>query len=73
LPSLQLFGFSALEDQQCAAALMWTGVTVVYLAAGAILTMRLLSPQNSRDVEFAQPDLHVNAVPRSVQQSVEAL
>jgi putative membrane protein len=72
LPSSHLFGFSALGDQQCAAALMWTCVTIVYLAAGAILTMRLLSPQNSRDAEFAQPDLHVNAVPRSVQQKLEA-
>jgi putative membrane protein len=45
LSSSQLLGFSALEDQQCAAALMWTCVTVVYLIAGAVLTMRLLSPQ----------------------------
>jgi cytochrome c oxidase assembly factor CtaG len=39
----QRAGFSALEDQQCAGALMWTCVTVVYLAAGTILAMRLLS------------------------------
>jgi putative membrane protein len=38
-------GFSVLEDQQCAGALMWTCVTVVYLAAGTILAMRLLSPR----------------------------
>jgi putative membrane protein len=37
-------GFSAFEDQQCAGALMWTCVTVVYLAAGTILAIRLLSP-----------------------------
>jgi cytochrome c oxidase assembly factor CtaG len=41
----QRAGFSALEDQQCAGALMWTCVTVVYLAAGTILAMRLLSPR----------------------------
>ena len=46
LSSSHFFGFSALGDQQCAAALMWTCVTVVYLVAGAILTMRLLSPQS---------------------------
>lgn len=46
LPSSRLRGFSALEDQQCAAALMWTSVTVVYLIAGTVLTMRLLSPQH---------------------------
>jgi putative membrane protein len=39
-------GFSAFEDQQCAGALMWTCVTVVYLAAGTILAVRLLSPRS---------------------------
>jgi putative membrane protein len=43
----QLFGFTALEDQQCAGALMWTAVTVVYLVAGAMLTVRLLRPAQS--------------------------
>jgi cytochrome c oxidase assembly factor CtaG len=42
----QRAGFSALDDQQCAGALMWTCVTVVYLAAGTILAMRLLSPRS---------------------------
>ena len=40
-------GLSALEDQQCAGALMWTCVTVVYLVAGTILATRLLSPRGS--------------------------
>jgi len=44
LSSSRMFGFSALGDQQCAAALMWTCVTIVYLVVGTILTMRLLSP-----------------------------
>jgi putative membrane protein len=35
---------AVLGDQQCAGALMWTVVTVVYLAAGAILSVRLLAP-----------------------------
>jgi putative membrane protein len=39
------FGFSVLEDQQCAAALMWTCVTLVYLVPAAILSTRLLSPR----------------------------
>jgi putative membrane protein len=51
--SSHLFGFTALADQQCAAALMWTCVTVVYLLAGAVLTMRLLSPQHTHDAQFA--------------------
>lgn len=51
--SSHLFGFSALADQQCAAALMWTCVTLVYLVAGAVLSMRLLSPQHAHNAEFA--------------------
>jgi cytochrome c oxidase assembly factor CtaG len=38
---------TVLADQQCAGALMWTCVTIVYLVAAAILSIRLLSPQNS--------------------------
>jgi cytochrome c oxidase assembly factor CtaG len=43
-------GFSALEDQQCAGALMWTCVTVVFLVAGTILATQLLSPRIAREV-----------------------
>jgi putative membrane protein len=49
LSSPQSFGLSALEDQQCAGALMWTCVTVVYLIAATIVTARLLSPHRSED------------------------
>ncbi|MCU1287241.1 MAG: Cytochrome c oxidase caa3-type, assembly factor CtaG-related protein [Acidobacteriales bacterium] len=66
------FGLSALEDQQCAGALMWTCVTVVYLIAGAMLTMRLLVPRDSRSdelvLEFAR-----DAVPESDSLSLEVL
>jgi len=54
LSSPTRFGFTALEDQQCAGALMWTCVTVVYLIAAAIFTARLLS---HRSVEVAIPKL----------------
>ena len=37
LSSPPRFGLTALEDQQCAGALMWTCVTLVYLVAGAIV------------------------------------
>jgi putative membrane protein len=40
---------SALDDQQLAGSLMWTVVTIIYLAAGAILSARLLSPQSQSD------------------------
>jgi putative membrane protein len=37
------FSISALEDQECAGALMWVCVTFVYLIPAVILTTRLLS------------------------------
>jgi len=57
LTSPRSFGLSALEDQQCAGALMWTCVTVVYLIAGAIFTAHLLSPHRSpnRSEDLAIP------------------
>jgi cytochrome c oxidase assembly factor CtaG len=47
---------SALEDQQCAGALMWTCVTIVYLLAATILTTRLLSAKSTPESEFMQLD-----------------
>jgi putative membrane protein len=37
---------SILDDQQYAGALMWTAVTIIYLVAAAIVTIRLLSGSN---------------------------
>jgi putative membrane protein len=50
------FGMSALEDQQCAGALMWTVVTVVFLIAGTIVAARLLSPESSREYWILESD-----------------
>jgi cytochrome c oxidase assembly factor CtaG len=52
--SPQSFGLSALEDQQCAGALMWTCVTVVYLIAAAIVAARLLSPHRLEERSILQ-------------------
>src|SRR5262245_57993723 len=38
-------GWSVLEDQQFAGALMWTCVTFVYLVPAAIISIRMLSPR----------------------------
>jgi putative membrane protein len=56
---------SALEDQQCAGALMWTCVTIVYLLAAAILTTRLLSARSTLKSELMQLDLHATLAPRT--------
>jgi len=50
---------SVLADQQCAGALMWTCVTIVYLIAGAILSTHLLSPQISAAPETDSQKLEV--------------
>jgi putative membrane protein len=50
------FGLSALEDQQCAGALMWTCVTVVFLIAAAVFTLRLLSPRQAEFRTASQSD-----------------
>jgi putative membrane protein len=55
--SSHLLGFSPLIDQQCAAALMWTCVTIVYFVTGAILIMRLLSPKSLSQVSLVQTKL----------------
>ena len=50
------FGFSVLGDQQCAASLMWTCVTMVYLVPAAILSTRLLSPRSFSSGDLAQSE-----------------
>jgi cytochrome c oxidase assembly factor CtaG len=71
--SSQPFGLSALEDQQCAGALMWTCVTVVYLIAGAIVTARLLSSRGSQEYVIWQSETQAIALPKSDAQRMEAL
>ena len=44
--TIELFGFSALQDQQCAGALMWVWVTFAYLIPAVVVTMQILSPGN---------------------------
>lgn len=50
----RMFGFSVLEDQQFAAALMWTCVSLVYLVPATIITTKLLAPRTSREYDFAR-------------------
>ena len=60
--SPQSFGLSALEDQQCAGALMWTCVTVVYLIAATIFATRLFSPHRSEEQSMLQFESERSAV-----------
>jgi cytochrome c oxidase assembly factor CtaG len=72
LSSPHSFGLSALEDQQCAGALMWTCVTVVYLIAAAIFAARLLSPHRSEENSILRFELELSAVQKSDAQRMEA-
>jgi putative membrane protein len=72
LSSPQSFGLSALEDQQCAGALMWTCVTVVYLIAAAIFAARLLSPLRSEEQSILQFEPERSAL-RTDPQRMEAV
>jgi putative membrane protein len=62
LSSPRSSGLSALEDQQCAGALMWTCVTIVYLIAAAIFAARLLSPHRSEENSILRFELERSAV-----------
>jgi putative membrane protein len=56
LSASRLSDLSVLADQQCAGALMWTCITIVYLVPAAILSMRLLAPRNSRTEGLASSE-----------------
>jgi putative membrane protein len=65
------FGYSVLEDQQCAATLMWTCVTLVYLIPAAILSTRLLSPRSFLSGDLTQSEVHGSAMPPGDPQHLE--
>jgi putative membrane protein len=58
LSAPRLFGFSPLEDQQCAAALMWVSVTLIFLVPAIVVTMQILSPQRSHSEIDTAAGLH---------------
>jgi putative membrane protein len=38
---------SPLQDQECAAAMMWTCITIIFLVPAVIVTIQMLSPKNA--------------------------
>jgi putative membrane protein len=50
----RLMGISVMDDQQCAGALMWTCVAVLYLIPAAILSTSLLSPRHYHERQAAE-------------------
>ena len=47
LSAPQFLTTSPLQDQECAAALMWVSVTFIFLVPAVVVTMQILSPQRS--------------------------
>jgi putative membrane protein len=48
LSAPKVFALSPLEDQECAAALMWVAVTIIFLVPAVLVTLKILSPGNSQ-------------------------
>jgi putative membrane protein len=71
LSSAHSFGMSVLEDQQCAGALMWTCVTIIYLVPAASLTMGMLGVRNQRANDLVQSEHPLVAISPIDPQSVE--
>ena len=69
----RLFGFSVLEDQQCAAALMWTCVTFAYLVPAGILSNRLLSPRSFHRTDLVPSEVSASAALRKDSQRLESV
>jgi putative membrane protein len=54
LSAPRLFNLSALQDQQCAGALMWVCVTFAYLLPAVVITVQILSPQGAYSEQDAR-------------------
>jgi putative membrane protein len=71
LSAPRTFAISALADQQCAAALMWACVTIIYLIPAMIVTTELLASGNSPQEKLGQGDLPATLPPRKKPQVME--
>jgi putative membrane protein len=56
LSAPRAFNLSPLQDQQCAAALMWVCVTIIFLVPAVIVTLQILSPQKQRPARETYAD-----------------
>jgi putative membrane protein len=65
-------GMSVLEDQQCAGALMWACITILYLVPAVILTTGLLGAQEACSNGPRQSESRAVTAHSSDPQSVEA-
>jgi len=73
LSALRQSDLSVLTDQQCAGALMWTCVTIVYLVPAAILSTRLLSSRSFYRGDLVQSESRGGAASQRDSQRLEAI
>ena len=52
------FGLSALQDQECAGAVMWLCVTIAYVIPAAVITTKILSPDTEPPSAQAGVEIH---------------
>jgi putative membrane protein len=52
----RVFGLSPLEDQECAAALMWVAVTIIFLVPAVLVTLKILSPGKAVSRDASAPE-----------------
>ena len=48
LSAPQILTTSPLQDQECAAAMMWMCITIIFLVPAVIVTIQMLSPKNAQ-------------------------
>jgi putative membrane protein len=58
LSAPRLFNISPLQDQECAAALMWVSVTFIFLVPAVVVTIQILSPQRAHLPDETCAGLH---------------
>jgi cytochrome c oxidase assembly factor CtaG len=61
LSAPRVLGMSPLQDQQCAGALMWVAVTVIFLIPAVVVTLHILSPQRNHFARDSFVELSASA------------
>ncbi|HEY4879638.1 MAG TPA: cytochrome c oxidase assembly protein [Candidatus Acidoferrales bacterium] len=61
LSAPRVLGMSPLQDQQCAGAVMWVAVTVIFLIPAVVVTLHILSPRRNHFARDSFVELSASA------------
>jgi len=61
LSAPRVLGMSPLQDQQCAGAVMWVAVTVIFLIPAVVVTLHVLSPRRNHFARDSFVELSASA------------